>query len=174
MPSAEQRLLIEEGKRLSSQEQIIAFFDKLPVEFRGFQGLSLVQVEIDSESLKTLVPDHEVDLKFYQPEEAIVILEKEKPVLAIIKGVRLHWQKKVSMPNQISLVNLNDQPEKVILRGDKTQTLTNDYNPYWPGYMFYNHYEQLRAGQERLAVVSQGNGQFELSFEHVAQTAYGV
>jgi len=172
MLSVEQKALIDGGEVVGSQEQFTAF-QRLPLVFRGFQGLSLMMVEIKSESLKTLVPDHGVDPKFYQPEQAIVILEKEKPVLAIIKGVRLHWQKQVSMPDQISLVNLNDQPEKVILRGNKTQTLTNNYYYCWPGYLFYNHYEQLSAKQEKLAVVSQGNGSFELFFECFTP-AYGV
>lgn len=182
MSLTEQKALIEKGKVLGPQEEFIAF-DKLPVVFKGFHRLSRVQVELNNETLHTLVPDLHPELINYAPAKAIVILENEKPVLAIIKGERYYsveepdehqgWRKVARVTEEISLVNLSGPREQAIVKGSKTQTLTNDYIPYWPGYSLYNHYEQLRAGQERLSVASQGNGQFELSFERVTP-AYGV
>lgn len=175
MSTHEQLELIGRGKELGSQEQFTAF-DKLPVVFKGFQRLSLVQVELNNETLHTLVPDLDPELINYTPAKAIVVLENERPVIAIIKGVRNysveeqdenHRRRKVAkIIEEISLANLNKPREQVILKGRKTQALTNGYNYNWPGYSFYNHYELLRAGKERLAVVLQGNGSFELFFQN--------
>lgn len=174
MPTQEQIELIGRGKELSSQEQFTAF-DKLPVVFKGFKGLSLVQVELDKETLYTLVPDLHPGLINYAAAKAIVVLENKRPVIAIIKGARYYsveeqdgnyGRKKVAkIIKEISLVNLNEPREQVILEERKTQPLTNDYSYSWPGYLPYNH-ERWEKGEERLVVKAQGEGTFELFFQN--------